>query len=66
MDIESENGKKKPVKEFIVDDDEDDDEDIFAKMEQAAKVQPESKSVPKSNATCAKNEKPTVEPPKKV
>lgn len=66
MDIESDNGRKVPVKEFIVDDDEDDDEDIFAKMDQAAKVKPDNKSTAMSNATCPKTEKPNTEAQKKV
>lgn len=66
MDVESENGKKRAVKEFIVDDDEDDDESIFAKMEQAAKVQPDNKSTAISNASCPKTEKPNTEAQKKV
>ena len=66
MDVETENDRKRPVKPFIVDDDdEDDEEDIFAKMEQATKVQPDNKSAI-SNATCPKTDKPKPEVQKKV
>lgn len=67
MDVETENDRRRPIKPFIVDDDdEDDEEDIFAKMEQAAKVQPDKKSIAVSNATCPKTEKPNTQVQKKV